>query len=426
MVNISKEEMETIMHCRKTFLHYNQNAWVKKENSDFDVSMGSLDSAEVCELVGLFLLNKVEGLIPRQDVGLYRDDGLAVTSLPGPDIERLNKSLKKLFKTHGLTIEIQSGMKTTNFLDVTLYLDSSTFRPYRKDNKPPIYIKNSSNHPPHIKKELPRMISKRITQISSNKEIFKEEAPVYNTALENSGFSQKLQYSEEPVHQGAKNRRRKREVLWFNPPWNDAVATNVAAKFLRLVDKHFGKQSPYHRIFNRSTIKVSYSCMPNMAAIIAGHNKRVLGCAEPLTERGCNCRGGANNCILDGKCQTPNIVYKCTVTAAGTDKEYIGLSSNPFKQRYSNHKGSFTHQKHAHSTALSTHIWDLKSRNIPFSTKWSIQKMARPYSKETQNCQLCLTEKTLISLANTRTSLNKRNEIVSKCRHRDKWLLKHW
>ena len=225
MVNISKEEMETIMHCRKTFLYYNQNAWVKKENSDFDVSMGSLDSAEVCELVGLFLLNKIEGLIPRQDVGLYRDDGLAVTSLPGPDIERLNKSLKKLFKTHGLTIEIQSGMKTTNFLDVTLYLDSSTFRPYRKDNKPPIYIKNSSNHPPHIKKELPRMISKRITQISSNKEIFKEEAPVDNTALENSGFSQKLQYSEEPVHQGAKNRRRKREVLWFNPPWNDAVAS---------------------------------------------------------------------------------------------------------------------------------------------------------------------------------------------------------
>ena len=50
--------------------------------------------AEVCELVGPFL-NKIEDLVPQQDVGLYRDDGLAVTSLPGPEIKRPNKSPKK-------------------------------------------------------------------------------------------------------------------------------------------------------------------------------------------------------------------------------------------------------------------------------------------------------------------------------------------
>ena len=69
--------------------------WVKKENSDFDVSMGSLGIAEVFELAELFLLTKIEDLVPQQDVGIYRDDGLAVTSLPGPEIERLNISLKK-------------------------------------------------------------------------------------------------------------------------------------------------------------------------------------------------------------------------------------------------------------------------------------------------------------------------------------------
>ena len=58
--------------------------------------------AEVCELVGPFL-NKIEDLVPQQDVGLYRDDGLAVTSLPGPEIKRPNKSpKKKTFKYHGL------------------------------------------------------------------------------------------------------------------------------------------------------------------------------------------------------------------------------------------------------------------------------------------------------------------------------------
>ena len=65
------------MHCRKMFLFHQEECWVKKTDPDFDVSMGSLDSAEVCELVGLFLLSKLERLIPKDQIGLYRD-GLAV------------------------------------------------------------------------------------------------------------------------------------------------------------------------------------------------------------------------------------------------------------------------------------------------------------------------------------------------------------
>ena len=34
--------------------------WVKKGNELFDVSMGSYDGAETCELVGQYLLNKME------------------------------------------------------------------------------------------------------------------------------------------------------------------------------------------------------------------------------------------------------------------------------------------------------------------------------------------------------------------------------
>ena len=62
---------------------------------DFDVSMGSLDSAEVCELVGLFLLSKLERFIPKDQIGLYRDDGLAVVELPG------TVSRKESFWDHG-------------------------------------------------------------------------------------------------------------------------------------------------------------------------------------------------------------------------------------------------------------------------------------------------------------------------------------
>ena len=163
-----------------------------------------------------------------------------------------------------------------------------------------------------------------------------------------------------------------------------------------------------------------------MARIISGHNKKVGGSASVPSEEGCNCRGGTNMCVLGGKCLTKGLVYKCRVTAGVDSKEYVGLASTSFKSRYSSHKSSFTHENKAHSTALSSHIWDLISNNTPHSLAWSIVRLAPPYSKETKVCQLCLVEKTIISLADCNLSLNKRNEIVAKCRHRDKWLLKHW
>ena len=56
--------------------------------------------------------------------------------------------------------------------------------------------------------------------------------------------------------------------IWFNPPWNDAVATN-ASKFRPLIDEHYPKGSQLQQYFNRNTVKVSYSCMPDMASTIA-------------------------------------------------------------------------------------------------------------------------------------------------------------
>ena len=42
--------------------------------------MGSFDGVNICELVGLYLLDKLLNLIGRENVGLYRDDGLAVVN----------------------------------------------------------------------------------------------------------------------------------------------------------------------------------------------------------------------------------------------------------------------------------------------------------------------------------------------------------
>ena len=426
LTQITNDEINTIMHCRRSFLYFNQEPWVKKGARNFDCGMGALDSAEVCELVGLFILSKLEAIIPRENIGLYRDDGLAVTNLPGPELDRLRKQVTRIFQTHGLKITVDSGAKITDFLDVSLNLENNSYRPFRKDSRPPVYIQKSSNHPPHISKQLPSMISKRISTISANKDVFNSESAIYNTALRNSGYNENIEYRSPEETRPRKQRTRKRHVMWFNPPWNSAVATNIASKFLKLVDKHFGNHSPFHKYFNRHTIKVSYSCMPNMASIISSHNRRIINSNERITEQGCNCRGGSNNCILQGHCQTSNLIYKCTVTTASGNKEYIGLTSNSFKQRYTAHKSSFNNIKHCNSTALSSYIWDLKSSGIPHTVSWKIQRLAPSYSRESKVCQLCLTEKTLICLADPANSLNKRNEIMSKCRHRAKHLLSHW
>ena len=44
----------------------------------FDVSWEAYDGADVCELVGLFILNSLSKKFRSDNVGLYRDDGLVL------------------------------------------------------------------------------------------------------------------------------------------------------------------------------------------------------------------------------------------------------------------------------------------------------------------------------------------------------------
>jgi hypothetical protein len=70
----------SISEKRKSLLFGNGKLWTKKDgsNSLFDVTMGSFDGAEICELVGLFILNHLGKRFGKENIGLYRDDGLAI------------------------------------------------------------------------------------------------------------------------------------------------------------------------------------------------------------------------------------------------------------------------------------------------------------------------------------------------------------
>ena len=134
-----------------------------------------------------------------------------------------------------------------------------------------------------------------------------------------------------------------------------------------------------------------------MASRIASHN-----------------RGGATTSPLDGKCLTVSLVYKAIIKSGDQKSEYIGLASTTFNPIYNNHISSFKNSKQENSTGLFKHVWDLKTAEI----KWSVMSLATLYQKETNKCKLCLTEKTLIILTESNSSINKRREIMSKCRQK--------
>ena len=438
--SFSSSEKDVLLHAKKSFLFQNGEPWIKKNDVNFDVTMGSFDGAETCELVGLYVLSKLELLIEQKHLGLYRDDGLAVVNLTGVQIERLRKKVFALFKSLDLSVTIDANITETDFLDLYLDLKNNSYWPFRKENSKIQYIHAESNHPQSIKKQLPNMISKRISNLSCSKEVFERESPVYNDALSTAGYSTNVQFNDPSIPSDSsvkKKRRRTRNIIWFNPPYNGNVKTNLGSKFLALINKHFGN-TELKKYFNRSTIKLSYSCMPNMESIISSHNRKLLTQPEhtqhgvssksnPTTTttggKQCNCRGGISNCPLEGKCLSTSLVYKAEVDSIQGTACYIGLASNTFKERYLNHTSSFRNIQYRESTALSKYIWTLKEKNEDYDIKWSVAAKAPSYSPTIKSCYLCLTEKTLILTSQHEHLLNKRNELMGTCRHRRKFLL---
>ena len=222
---------------------------------------------------GLFLLNEIRVKFGTADIGLYRDDGLAIfPNLSGPKSERIKKDLVEIFKSNGLNITIDTNLKVVDFLDVTLNLITNTYYPYRKPYNTPFYISKNSNHPPQVIKQLPEMINRRISEISCNRDEFNKAKSTYQSALKNSDYNYDMEYKK--YSKTTRNRRRK--ITYFNPPYSANVETNIGKEFLKLIDKYFKPGHKFHSLFNRKNLKISYSCMPNIEKIIKSHNSKIL------------------------------------------------------------------------------------------------------------------------------------------------------
>ena len=448
-VTITEEDVNIIMHARKSLLYNDNQPWVKRNgDEEFDVTMGCHDGAETSELIGLFILSQLHEIIPKEEVGLYRDDGIGVLrNINGQRGEKIRKQIIEIFKRNKLKIEIKIS-KTADFLDVTFDLDQNSYRTYHKPNNDPLYVHKSSNHPKIILDQIPNSISRRISDNSVNKEVFDETAPYYNKILEKSGYKDKIQYLENDNQKGDNKRKRRREILWYKPPYSKNVKSKLGYQFINLIEKHFGnKENPLNKIFNKNKIKLSFSCMPNIDKIIKSHNSKLLNSNGTSGDKQCNCQR-KNECPLNGECRRDNIVYSARVTVKepnittdNADREntnlprqhntrnrlrptiednatnpapdttnrtpghttpnhppikkdvtYIGAAEN-FKFRYANHLKSFRHEQYKKETELSKHIWELKANALEYSIDWKILKKTTGYNKITKSCNLCLTEK---------------------------------
>ena len=116
-------------------------------------------------------------------------------------MEKFKQRLHKFAQKIGLGLEIEGPMSRTDFLDISLNLESETYSPFRKENNEIKYIKTESNHPNTILKKIPTMIAKRITKRSINKEEFDKVANEYNQALRRSGYKENIEYEKEQTEE---------------------------------------------------------------------------------------------------------------------------------------------------------------------------------------------------------------------------------
>merc|ERR1712240_441732 len=75
-------------------------------------------------------------------------------------------------KSIGINIIIENPSWKIEYLDLNFNLLNDTYYPFRKDNNKINYINSKSNHPPTILRQIPKMVETRLSNNSSNKNLF--------------------------------------------------------------------------------------------------------------------------------------------------------------------------------------------------------------------------------------------------------------
>ena len=158
---------------------------------------------------------------------------------------------------------------------------------------------------------------------------------------------------------------------------------------------------------------------------MSNHNANLLKVPTPTAIKTCDCNVKMN-CPLNGNCMSECVVYNANVHAPTKTRTYHGVVGGMFKSRYHVHNTSFRHRKYENDTELAKYVWKLHDKSDPYNISWSVATKAHPYICGSRKCDLCLSEKVLIAQGDPEVMLNKRDELISKCRHRNKYTLANY
>ena len=130
-------------------------------------------------------------------------------------------------------------------------LSTYNYKPYRKLNDETLYMHAKANQLASILKQLPNSIKTRLSNLSSNPEIFNEASKRYQNILNQFGYDYKLHYkppNNENQNKSKSSKNCKKNIIRFNPPFSENVSNNIGKYFLLLIQKHFQNNHKYHSI----------------------------------------------------------------------------------------------------------------------------------------------------------------------------------
>ena len=147
-------------------------------------------------------------------------------------------------------------------------------------------------------------VNKRLNSRSINRECFEVEKKPFQDAIQSAGYNFELSWKEPPVIEDSvstsnvgfnamepqkSKRKRKRNIIWFNPPYSSFIENKIGKSFRDLIDKHFKKGTLLGKLFNKNRLKISFCCLPNLELRIMFHNKILLSKINNV-DKTCNCQ----------------------------------------------------------------------------------------------------------------------------------------
>ena len=162
--------------------------------------------------------------------------------------------------------------------------------------------------------------------------------------------------------------------------------------------------------------------MTNMNNVIGKHYSKIAKTPAPSTPKTCNYRR-RTDCPMDGKSLSECLLFKASVSTTA-NKYCYGTCENIFRERYNNHKCSFRNKSCEKNTELSKYVWELKEIDVNRFINWDIAMKSQKHVCGSRKRDLCICKTLLIASVDVNDLLNKRDEHLSKCRHRNKFTFK--